>query len=364
MNEIGNRTISPLVSVIIPTLNREKYLRQCIESALSQDYPNLEVIVVDNGSTDNTQEILASFGNRIKCLKEKKRGVSAARNNGIRAARGEFVAFLDSDDFYLPGKISLSVQKLLEDPSISLVYTDYILVDSEGREIQIVKKNHPQPKYFLRTFLTNFGILPSTTLLRKECLKKSGYFDETLLEGAEDTDMLFKILRVGYRFGHIPKPLNAYRWHLENFSRPNRPGEKPNNFYCDRILSSAIKDFTLPELFEDFLENKDWKRRVKKEYDKLTDILYFRHFPLSARAAAKKSREIERPFFLLLFLTNTLQTLPLLYSVLETTVKMALTTINPKLTRQSANRYWRKLDSLFFRLKYRLFKVFFYRYGK
>ncbi|MFH2069022.1 MAG: glycosyltransferase family 2 protein [Candidatus Omnitrophota bacterium] len=364
MNETGNQAAPPLVSVIIPTLNREKYIRQCIESVLSQDYPDLEVIVVDNGSTDNTEEILKSFGGRIKFLKEEKRGVSAARNKGIRESRGEFIALLDSDDYCLPGKISLSVQKLLEDPCISLIYTDYILVDSEGNQTEIVKKFHPAPEQFLRFFLLNFGILPSTTLLRKEYLEKIGYFDETMLEGAEDTDMLFKALKAGCRFGHIPRPLNAYRWHSENISRPNRPGEKPNNLYCDRILSSAIKNFTVPELFEDILGHKNWKKRVKKEYDGLTDILYFRHFPLSAAAAAKKSREIGRPFFLSFFLTNALQAFCLLYSVLETAAKMAAAAVSPKTTRQTAGRYRRKICSLFFKLRYRLFRIFFYRYGK
>ena len=143
----------PLVSVIIPTYNRAKYLRQCIESVLSQDYPNLEIIVVDNGSTDNTPEILASFGNKIKCLKEEKGGASASRNKGLRAARGEFIAFLDSDDFYLPGKISLSVRKLQEDHSVSLVYTDYVRVNTKGIITKTVKINHPPSEEFLWIFL-------------------------------------------------------------------------------------------------------------------------------------------------------------------------------------------------------------------
>jgi len=104
MDGTDTRMMLPLVSVIIPTLKRENY----------QDYPNLEVIVVDNGSTDNTPEILASFGNRIKYLREEKRGLCKARNKGLQEARGEFIGLLDDDDFYLPGKISVLTQKLLE----------------------------------------------------------------------------------------------------------------------------------------------------------------------------------------------------------------------------------------------------------
>jgi glycosyltransferase involved in cell wall biosynthesis len=352
----------PLVSVIIPTLNRAKYLRQCIESALSQDYPNLEVIVVDNGSTDNTPEILASFGNKIRRLKEEKRGISAARNKGLRAAQGEFIAFLDSDDFYLPGKISLSARKLLGDYSIALVSTDYVLVDSEGRRIRTVIKDHPQPSEFLWTFLEDFFCLrPSTTLLRKKCLEKSGYFDETAVS-AEDNDMWFRILKAGYHFGHIPEPLTAYREHPGNYCCL-KDNEKSMHLCWDKICSSAIEYFTFQELFGDLRKNKNRKRKIKKRYDKFVDTCYFNHLPLSAHAAKKKSLEIGHPpSFFLFFLTNTLQIFPLLYNILENTVKIFLVNINPKLTRWEAGKYRRKLNNLFFKLRYRLFKVFFCRY--
>lgn len=361
---MDNGAMLPLISVIIPTYNRAKYLRQCIESALSQDYPNLEVIVVDNGSTDNTAEILTSFGNKIKCLKEEKRGASAARNKGLRAARGEFIALLDSDDFYLPGKMSLSVRKLLGDHSISLVYTDYFLVDSEGCRVRTVKKNHPGQMEFLRTFLKEgLFIPPSITLLHKECLEKSGYFDETLLNGHEDTEMWFRMLKAGYRFGHIPEPLTAYRWHPENFSRL-KENEKVKRLSQDKTRSSAIAYFTVQDLFGDIFDSKDWKGEVRKSYEILTDVCYFEHLPSSARAAAKKALEIGRPpSFSLFFLTNTVQVFSLLYNILETAVKISLANINPKLTRWDISKYRKKLDNLLFKLGYRLFKVYSYRYG-
>ncbi|MDO9547944.1 MAG: glycosyltransferase [Candidatus Marinimicrobia bacterium] len=343
----------PLVSIIIPTYNRARYLRQSIESALSQDYTNFELIVVDNGSTDNTPEILASFGNKIKCLKEEKRGTSASRNKGLRAAQGEFIAFLDDDDFYLPGKISISVKKMLEDRSVSLVYTDYIRVDSEGHQTKTIRNNHSQSEKFLWAFLKGFGILPSTTLLRKECLERSGYFDETL-QYATDSDLWFRLLIAGYCFGHIPELLTAYRWHPGNHSHTD------DNVNLDKIYSAAIKYFTVPELFGDLIKKKGWKKRVKKEYDKLADKNYFRNLPLSARAAAKKSLEIghSRALFSPASLTNARQIFPVLYSIAETAVKLSLAIINPKLTRQSANSYREKINTLFFKLRYKLFKIF------
>ena len=361
MNETGNRTMSPLVSVIIPTYNRAKYLRQCIESALSQDYPNLEVIVVDNGSINSTSEtpqILASFGNKIKCLKEEKKGTSAARNKGLRAARGEFIAFLDDDDFYLPGKISLSVRKLQEDLSVSLVYTDYLEVNSEGRRTKTQRRNHPQAEKFLRTFLKGFHFLPSTVLMHKECLEKTGHFDETM-QYSTDTDLWFRMLKAGYRFGHIPEPLTAYRWHPENHSRT------AVSIDLDKIRSSAIEHFTVPELFGDLLEKKDWKRRVKREYDKLTDKYYFGNLPLSTVAAAKKSLELgpSRVFFSSLSLINARQIPVVISGILENAVKLILAGINPKFARHSAGTYRKKINALFFKLRHRLLKIFSpYRY--
>lgn len=352
MKETDSWTTPPLVSVIIPTYNRAKYHRQCIESALSQDYPNFEVIVVDNGSTDDTLEILAFFGNKIKCLKEEKRGISAARNKGLRAAQGEFIAFLDSDDFYLPGKLSLSAKQLWEDRSVAMVYTDYILVDSKNRPIRTVKKNHPQPEKLIWTFLEGFSIVPSTTLLRKKCLEKAGYFDETL-KYATDTGLWFRMLKAGYRFGYIPKPLTAYRWHTENHSHTT------DNIDLDRIYSSAIEYFSLQEIFGDLIKKKNWKRRVKREYDKLTDKYYFGNLPLSTRVAAKKSLEIghSRAFFSATSLTNARQIPSVIYNILKTVLKLTLVSINPKLTPTSADKYRKKISALFFELRYRLFKI-------
>ena len=354
-----NENRHPLVSVIIPTLNREKYIRQCVESALSQNYPNIEVIVVDNGSTDNTPEILASFGSKIKCLKEEKRGQSAARNKGLRTAQGEFIAFLDDDDFYLPEKISLSVRKLLKDRSISLVYTDYVMIDSEGSPIKTVKTNHPQPEELLRTFVKGLlCVVPSITLMRRECLEKSGYFNETMLNCHEDTELWFRMLKAGCHFGHIPKPLTAYRWHAGNTSRL-KDNREPIRVCWNKICSSAIEYFTPQELFGNIAKNNSWGKRVQKEYNKLADTYCFEYLPLSARAAAKKSLEIgRRPFFFLSFLANAPSIFSILYNILENTVKLTLASINPKLTRNSADKYRGKLNTLFFKLRYRLCKIF------
>ena len=106
----------PLVSIIMPAHNREAYIGEAVESALSQDYENVELIVVDDGSTDRTYEILSDFGERIRLFRQHNAGPGAARNRGLDHAGGEFIAFLDSDDVWAPGKLRAQVSHLQRNP--------------------------------------------------------------------------------------------------------------------------------------------------------------------------------------------------------------------------------------------------------
>ncbi|MEM4217279.1 MAG: glycosyltransferase family 2 protein, partial [Candidatus Methanomethylicaceae archaeon] len=211
----------PKVSVIIPVYNCEKYIRECVESVLSQDYENLEVIVVDDGSTDATPNILKEFGQKIRYIHQANRGAAAALNEGIRFASGSLIAWLSADDLYLPGKIIAQVQKFQEDPSLGLVYTDWIMIDAEGREILTVQAPCPPEKAFVREMLKGNFINGSSVLIRRECFERAGYFDERLPADV-DGDMWFRLLKHGYRFGHVPKLLLKYRWHPSNLSHNYR----------------------------------------------------------------------------------------------------------------------------------------------
>jgi glycosyltransferase involved in cell wall biosynthesis len=104
--------VLPLVSVIMPAYNTARYIREAIDSVLDQDYPSKELIVIDDGSTDGTLEVLRSYGDRITLIEQRNQGSAVARNAGLAAARGECIAFLDSDDIWLPGKLRLQVDHL------------------------------------------------------------------------------------------------------------------------------------------------------------------------------------------------------------------------------------------------------------
>jgi len=123
----------PLVSIIIPTYNYGRYVRHAIDSALKQTYPNIEIIVVDDGSSDDTQAVLAEYGGKICSIRQENQGASAARNRGIREARGDYIAFLDADDAYRVENIKKKVAYLQSHPEYAWCYSDWVWVDEQGK---------------------------------------------------------------------------------------------------------------------------------------------------------------------------------------------------------------------------------------
>jgi glycosyltransferase involved in cell wall biosynthesis len=115
---------APLVSVVIPTYNYARFVSEAVDSVLAQTYPSLEVVVVDDGSTDDTREVLARYGDRIRYIYQPNAGLPAARNTGIKAARGEFIGLLDSDDVFHPRKFELQMRYMLAHPEVGMLATD------------------------------------------------------------------------------------------------------------------------------------------------------------------------------------------------------------------------------------------------
>ncbi len=194
---------TPLVSVIIPTFNRGYLITKAIESVLKQTYTNLELIVVDDSSTDNTPWIVKNYP--LKYVKfSQNRGVSLARNRGILKAKGEFLTFLDSDDLFLPQKIARQIQFLEKNPFFKLVQTEEIWFKGEKR---LNPKNYHKKAegYFLDRAIKLCVVSMSTLLVKKEVFKEVGLFDETF-PVCEDYEFF---LRVALKFpiGLIKEPL-------------------------------------------------------------------------------------------------------------------------------------------------------------
>lgn len=125
-----------MVSVLIPTFNRARVIRRCVDSALSQTYRPLEIIVVDDGSTDDTRAVLASYGDKVVYIYQENAGLASARNVGLAVANGEYVAFLDSDDLWMPWKLEVQVGIMRQIPDLALIWTDMTAVDPTGRVVR------------------------------------------------------------------------------------------------------------------------------------------------------------------------------------------------------------------------------------
>jgi glycosyltransferase involved in cell wall biosynthesis len=181
----------PRVSAILPTHNRGWILEQAVDSVLNQDYANLELIVVDDGSTDGTKGLLSIFGDRIAVIHQANRGVSAARNTGIRAATGELIALLDSDDTWLPGKVTAQVTFFSNHPDARVCQTEEIWIRN-GVRVNPGKRHRKQAGMIFERSLALCLVSPSAVMMRKSLLDEVGLFDETL-PACEDYDLWLRI---------------------------------------------------------------------------------------------------------------------------------------------------------------------------
>lgn len=210
------------VSVVIPTYNQEEFVCEAVESALAQTFADVEVIVVDDGSTDGTPRRLQPYGNRIRYLRKENGGPSSALNVGIRAATGEFFAWLSSDDVFYPQKIERQVACLESDPAVGLVYTDFEVVQADGSRLyQFESPLHASRQAAAEALLSHCFINGSTVMMRMACFDRIGLFDERYRQG-QDYDMWLRVLSQ-YDFGHVPEILLRYRWHWKNLSQQVEP---------------------------------------------------------------------------------------------------------------------------------------------
>jgi glycosyltransferase involved in cell wall biosynthesis len=197
-----------LVSIIIPTHNRSRQLRIAIESVLAQTYRPIELIVVDDGSTDDTVEVVNNYKERVMYLHQGNGGVSVARNRGLRASRGEIVGFLDDDDLFLPEKIERQVAYLCAHQNVSLVYCRYYLIDASGKRLGRIG---PLPEAdILKELLHGNFLWAGAPLIRRDCLEQAGGFN-TSLSTAADYELWLRIARMGFQFGCVQALLGSYR---------------------------------------------------------------------------------------------------------------------------------------------------------
>jgi len=227
----------PLVSVIIPTYNREALVCHAIDSVISQTYQNIEIIVVDDGSTDNTKNAINKYRTleNFSFIEQSNKGVSAARNHGVSLAKGKYISLLDSDDLFLPTKIAVQVNHFEANPNIVLLHHYFEKIDLNQKSLGVRKPDYfygflyPKILYYWKSLIN-----PSCLMVKKSMYEKVSGFNETLLS-SEDLDFYRKISRLG-EFHIIPKSLAKVRVHDGNYSVDLSTRDYPFYKYLQRAF--------------------------------------------------------------------------------------------------------------------------------
>ena len=215
----------PLVSIIMPAYNAEKYIQESIESVLAQTYQNWELLIVNDASTDNTKAIINNYLSdpRIKIINhQKNKGLAQTRNTGIEQSTGEYITFLDTDDLWTPAKLERQIEYHRQYPEFPVSHTNYIIFKENG-EIRRPLRLRFKPSFTMRGQLYKrllaenmIGVL--TVMIRADILKSFGGFDGTL-RSAEDHDLWLRLSKVNIPFGYINESLARYRVHGNSLSR-------------------------------------------------------------------------------------------------------------------------------------------------
>ena len=265
----------PLVSIITVTLNRAQYLEETILSIKNQDYPHIEHIIIDGGSTDGTIEILKKYENQynMRWISEKDKGITDALIKGFKMAKGDIFCWLDSDDAYLPEVIKKVVKVFQEHPEIDLVFGDILITNKENQVINYIKFTD----FSFDTWIYEGGCInPAAAFWRRELYEKVGGLDKKYM-WSPDIYFFTQAGASGAKFYHIRDFLAAYRYHPEQILGNKKYIRQGNSIF-------NIKEWEYKEIFKEYiwgLSEKELKRRKRKvlikrtfKYIKQGDILY------------------------------------------------------------------------------------------
>jgi glycosyltransferase involved in cell wall biosynthesis len=208
------------VSVVIPTYNAARYLPRALASVLSQTSQPGEILVVDDGSTDDTRNAVAGFAPRVTYVWQGNSGVSAARNYGVKRANGKWIAFLDADDAWHPNKLELQMRSLRQQPGAVLAYSDYTVVSENGSNLDVIVC---RPESLLPAVRYRCPFPPSVVVVKRETFLSAGGFAENLL-GPEDWDFWVRLVMAHspMAFVHVTEPLTSYNVVPNSLSQQTR----------------------------------------------------------------------------------------------------------------------------------------------
>lgn len=240
----------PQISVIIPSYNCDRFLPEAIDSALAQTYQNREILVIDDGSTDQTSAVLQTYGDQIRAIHQPNQGVALARNHGIRQAKGEWIAFLDADDIFLPDKLTAQMTLAAAYPEVGIIHSGWQRIDVQGNQLMVVEPWRQVPELTLESWLRWKPVLPSAMLFRRHWLEQAGGFDPRF-PPAEDTDLVLRLALMGCQSKWLPQVTVQYRQHGDSAMQKGLPQAKSLSAVIDHLFAQP----NLPEPVR-WLENQ------------------------------------------------------------------------------------------------------------
>lgn len=233
---------TPQISVIIPAYNSARFLPQALASVFAQEGATYEIIVVDDGSTDDTRAVLFPYADRIRYVCQANTGSAAARNRGLTMARGAFIVFLDADDLLLPGKFEVQLRILEERPSLGMVHSGWHLVNEAGAVIKTVEPWHVAPELDLETWLRKKPVKMGAMLFRRQWLQRVGGLDPELRQ-SQDVDLMLRLALAGCSAAWVRQPTMCYRHHPGSTIRRNA---RQQAFYVTRVLDKFFSHPNVP----------------------------------------------------------------------------------------------------------------------
>jgi len=244
----------PRVSVIIPARDHARFLGEALDSVLAQTFQDLEVLVVDDGSTDETASVVTAYAPPVRYHYQTHGGVSRARNEGLRQTQGSYVAFLDADDTWAPAKLERQVAFLDAHPRVGVVFTSYYLTDETGRPFAIEPRRFPyRCRPFERLLIWPYGGM-NVAMVRRACFDRVGAFAESLTAG-EDWDLWLRVSQ-HFEFANLDEPLATYR-QMPSAARAARRATGPDSFRC--VLDGLFADETRLQGY-----SQEWRRRWQR----------------------------------------------------------------------------------------------------
>ncbi len=284
---------SPLVSVIIPAYNVGPYIAETLESLFAQTCRDLEAIVINDGSTDDTEERVAPYRDRIVYISQKNSGVMAARNAGLRAARGRYIALLDGDDLWEPKFLETLTRMLESDPGLSAAYPNAVFLGSPKFAGRLHQDVYPvaEPVTFDRVLRRECYIFGSL-VIRRQDLDDAGVFDESLEgQGAEDFDLWLRMLQRGHHFKFTTEPLAKYRWRYNSLSNTGVGLLSCLLSVYQKVLANELTTRSQSTWIESQLP----ELRARLSYARFKDAVAKRNFEEAAQHLATANRFYHRP---------------------------------------------------------------------